>query len=337
MAATTLGDLFAPNPYAAYSVVQSYMDADPVSRTPLVGSGLLTADPIVATLAAAPSNVVTLPYWQEIDASIEPNYSNDVYEDVAVPRAISGGEMTARNVHVNEGFSAMRLVAEIRGQDPMARIASRLDRYWSEEAELRISATLRGVFADNATDADMTFDAGATPTLEGLIRAQMTLGDAFGGIAGYMMHSAVYTPLLLQGLATEANDPATNRMTRTLNGKPVIVNDRASIVTVATTPRYLTTLMGPGAFAYGMAEPAMPLEYDSEPSRGNGGGVQTLWTRKNMIVHPLGYTFTSTSITGNGTETVARGAGWTDVANPANWTRVADRKQIPLAFMLSNV
>ena len=340
MAATTLGDLFAPDPFAAYSVVQSYMDADPVSRTPLVDSGLLVADPIVAELAGVPSNVVTLPYWADIDASVEPNYSNDVYEDVAVPRAIAGGEMTARNVHVNEGFAAMRLVREIRDESPLQRIANRLGIYWMEEAELRVSATLQGIFADAEAEGDgMSVDVGATPTSEGLIDAQMTMGDAFGGIAGYMMHSAVFTPLIKQGLASANIDPTTNRMSRILNGLPVIVNDRASVVNVGGVSKYLTTLMGPGAFAYGMAEPSdnLALEYDSEPARGNGGGAQTLWTRRNMIVHPLGYTFTSASITGNGTETVARGAGWADVANAANWTRVADRKKIPLAFMLSNV
>ena len=337
MAATTLGDLFAPNPYAAYSVVQSYMDTDPVSRTPLVESGLLTADPIVAELAGSPSNIVTLPYWKDIDASIEPNYSNDVYEDVAVPRSINAGEMVARNVHVNEGFSAMRLVREIRGLDPLQRVAQRLDLYWQEEAEYRVSATLSGIFADNATAADMTYDAVSSPTGDALIDAQMTMGDAFGGIAGYMMHSKVFTPLLKTKLASQSGNGIDTRITREYHGLPVIVNDRASVVNVGGVNKYLTTLMGPGAFAYGVAEPAQALEYDSEPARGNGGGAQTLWTRKNMIVHPLGYTFNSTSITGNGTETVARGAGWTDVSNPANWDRVADRKQIPIAFMLSNV
>ena len=338
MAATTLGDLFAPNPYAAYAVVQSYMDADPVSTTPLVDSGLLTANPIIAELSAVPSDVLTLPYWNDIDAGIEPNYSNDVYEDVAVPRAIDGGQMLARRVMVNEGFAAMRLVKEVRMEDPLQRIANRLTNYWINEAELRVSATLLGVYQDDAAGAgDMAVDVGATPTFEGLIDAQMTLGDAFEGISGYLMHSAVFTPLIKAGLATSDTDPATGRMVRRLNGLPVIVNDTASVVNVGGTNKYLTTLMGAGAFGYGMSEPSDALEYEREAARGNGGGADTLWTRRNMIVHPLGYSFTSASITGNGTETVARGAGWTDLANPANWTRVVSRKKVPLAFMLSNV
>ena len=105
----------------------------------------------------------------------------------------------------------------------------------------------------------------------------------------------------------------------TLNGSPVVA------------------LMGQGAFAYGMANPKVPLEYEREAARGNGGGAETLWTRRNMIVHPLGYSFTSAVITGNGSETIARSASWQDLANATNWNRVFERKHIPIAFLVTGV
>src|SRR5690606_34669751 len=107
------------------------------------------------------------------------------------------------------------------------------------------------------------------------------------------------------------------------------VNDTA--MTLNSAP--VVALIGQGAFGYGMGLPKVPLEYEREAARGNGGGAETLWTRRNMIVHPIGFSFTSASITGNGTETVARGAGWTDLANAANWELVAERKQVPIAFL----
>lgn len=329
---TTLSDVFAANRNASYSVVQSYMDTDPVTQTPFFESGLIVSNPIIAELAQSGTGIVELPFWADIDASIEPNYSNDVYEDVAVPRKIGTGTMRARNCNLNEGFGSMSLVNDLTGNDPLQRIASRLDNYWREEAELRILATLRGLLNDSVAAANgmvVEATAGDGVTLNGLIDAQLTMGDAFGGIAGYAMNSAAFGALVKEDIAAVSRNRETNVLERTVNGLPVIVNDNA--LTLNTKP--VVALMGPGAFAYGMANPRVPLEYEREAARGNGGGAETLWTRRNMIVHPLGYDFTSASITGNGTETVARGAGWTDLANAANWTRVGTRKQVPIAFL----
>ncbi len=329
---TTLGDVFASDRTATYDVLQSYMDTDPVTQTPFFESGLVVSNPIIAELAQSGTGIVELPYWGLIDASVEPNYSNDVYEDVAVPRKIGTGSLRARNTNLNEGFGSMDLVNDLTGNNPLQRVASRLDNYWRQEAELRIVATLRGLLNDAiAEDNGMVFEASNANgvTFEGLIDAQLTLGDAFGTIGGYVMNSAAFGTLVKEGLATIARDPVTNVVSRQFNGLPVIVNDIA--MTLNGSP--VVTLMGQGAFAYGMADPRIPLEYEREAARGNGGGSETLWTRRNMIVHPLGYDFTSDSITGNGTETVARGAGWTDLANAANWERKADRKQVPIAFL----
>ena len=332
MAEVTLGDIFATDRTAAYEVVQSYMDNDPVTQTPFFESGLVVSNPIISELAASMTGIVELPYWGRLDTSVEPNYSNDQYQDIAIPQKIGTGYMRARNCHLNEGWRSMDLVTEITGKDPLARVASMLDSYWRKEAELRIVATLRGILNDAvAEDNGMIHEATAGDgiTFEGLIDAQLTMGDAFGEIGGYAMNSTAFATLVKEGLASVARTPDTNVLLRTLNGMPVIVNDNA--LTLNGKP--VVALMGSGAFAYGMGNPKVPLEYEREAARGNGGGVETLWARRNMIVHPLGYDFTSASITGNGTETVARGAGWTDLANAANWVRTADRKQVPIAFL----
>lgn len=329
---TTLGDVFARDRDAAYEVVQSYMDADPVTKTPFFESGLIVTNPIISGLAQSATGIVDLPFWLPIDASVEPNYSNDVYEDIAVPRKIGTGSMKARNCHLNEGFGSMDLVTDLTGKDPLARVASRLDLYWRQEAELRIVATLRGILNDAiAASTGMVHQATNAEgiTFNGLIDAQMTMGDAFGGIGGYVMNSAAFGVMVKEKLAQANFDAERNLLVRTLNGLPVIVNDTA--MTLNGSP--VVALIGQGAFAYGMGNPKVPLAYEREEARGNGGGAETLWTRRNMIVHPIGFSFTSTSITGNGTETVARGAGWTDLANAANWQLVANRKQVPIAFL----
>lgn len=329
---TNLDDIFARDREATYEVIQSYMDTDPVTKTPFFESGLIVSNPIISEIAASNTGIVEFPYWQKLTSDVEPNYSNDVYEDVATPRKIGTGSMKGRNAYLNEGFGSMDFATEVSGKDPLARIASVLDNYWREQAERRIVATLRGLMQDAiAEDTGMVHEALSADgiTFEGLIDAQLTMGDAFGRIGGYAMNSTAFGALVKEDIAEIRRNKETNVLERTLNGMPVIVNDNA--LTLNGKP--VVALMGPGAFGYGMASPRVPLEYEREAARGNGGGSSTLWTRRNMIVHPLGFDFTSASITGNGTETTPRSAGWTDLTNPANWELVADRKQVPIAFL----
>lgn len=351
MAMTTLGDLFATNATAAYSVVTSFMDRDPVTRTPFHESGLLVSNPLIEMAAASNTTIVELPYWGDLDASVEPNYSNDVYQDIAIPQKIGTGSLRARNAHLNEGWGVMSLAQALASDDPFARIADRLDLYWRQEAELRVVATLKGLLADNiaANGGDMVADiAAAAIDADGIIDAIATMGDAFGDLTGAVMHSKLYFAAKRAGLTTETDDEIAGQRIRTRRvlDLPVVINDRAMTATVGGVAKNAAVFMGPGAFAYGMTpaggvvargfETSYALEYEREAARGNGGGADTLWSRRNMIVHPLGYDFTSASITGNGTETVARGAGWTDLANAANWVRKASRKQVPISFLLAN-
>lgn len=333
MAVTTLGDIFARDRVAAYEVIQSYMDTDPVTQTPFFESGLVVTNPIVAELAASGTGILELPFWNRIDSSVEPNYSNDVYEDIAVPRAIDTGYLRARNAYLNEGFGSMDLVSVITGRDPLQRVAGLLQNFWRQQAERRIVATLRGLYNSAvANDYGMVHEAAAADgiTFEGLVDAQMTMGDAFGTIGGYVMHSADFGALVKEDIAEVRRNRETNVLERTLNGLPVIVNDNA--MTDGSGGR-IVALIGAGAFAYGMAEPRNSLAYEREEARGNGGGAETLWTRRNMIVHPAGFDFTSEVITGNGTETTPRSAGWSDLANADNWELSASRKQVPIAFL----
>lgn len=329
MAQVTLGDVFATDREAAYSVIQSYMDQDPVTITPFFESGLLVGNPILDEIAGSSTGITEFPYWNDFDFEIEPNYSNDVYDDVAVPLGMDTGHMRGRVAFLNEAWRSMDLVTDLTGQEPLRRIASRLDRYWRKEAELRVVATLRGLLEENLADSEDMVHEGEI-SFEGLIDAQMTMGDAFGEIGGYVMTSKAFGALVKEDIAEVRRNREADVVERTVNGLPAIVNDKGMTV----NDKQVVTLLGGGAFGYGMATPRVPVEYERQADRGNGGGVETLWSRRNMIVHPLGYDFTSDSITGNGTETTARSAGWADLANDENWKRKASRKQIPIAFLV---
>jgi hypothetical protein len=47
------------------------------------------------------------------------------------------------------------------------------------------------------------------------------------------------------------------------------------------------------------------------------------------MIHPAGFNWTEAAVAGNSPTLV-------ELANPANWTRVFPRKNVPMAFMLTN-
>lgn len=347
MAITTIGDIVTGN----IPVLASYMTEDPVEKTAFFQSGILTPTPYAAEIARGPSNVANIPFWKAIDTSIEPNYSNDVYQDIATPRNVQTGEMMARVAYLNEGFGQADLTVELTSQNPLQSVASRLDNFWQRQAQRRLIATALGLYNDNVatTDAyhekgDMVIDVSATMGFDAgaFIDATQTMGDALMGNDGEVlgaiaMHSFVYAQARKQQLIDFIKDADNDTLFATYQGYRVIVDDSMTVVGTGDSRKFISIIFGNGAIGYGEGNPSNPLEYEREASRGNGGGVETLWTRKTWLLHPFGYSFTSAVITGNGTETVARSASWQDLANASNWNRVVDRKHVPIAFLVTGV
>lgn len=347
MAITTIGDIVTGN----VPVILSYMTQDPVERTAFFQSGVLAQSPYAAAIANGPSNLANIPFWKAIDTSIEPNYSNDVYQDIATPRAINTGDMMARVAYLNEGFGQADLTVELTNQNPLQSIANRLENFWQRQAQRRLIATALGIYNDNrvATDAyhekdDMVIDVASAGGFDAgaFIDATMTMGDALVGNAGEVLgtmavHSYVYGQMRKAQLIDFVRDADNNTMISTYQGYRLVVDDAMTVVGTGASRQFISVIFGNGAIGYGEGTPSNPLAYEREESRGNGGGVETLWSRRTWLMHPLGYSFTSAVITGNGSETVPRSASWQDLANADNWNRVVERKHVPIAFLVTGV
>ncbi len=347
MAITTIGDIVTGNE----PVILSYMTEEPVEKTAFFRSGIITPTPYATQIANGPSNIANLPYWKSIDTSIEPNYSNDVYQDIATPRNVQTGDMLVRMAYLNEGFGQADLTVELTSQNPLQSVAARLDNFWERQAQRRLLATALGLYNDNvaATDAfheqnDMVIDVSATLGFDAgaFIDATQTMGDALMGSTGEVlgaiaMHSFVYAQARKQQLIDFVRDADNNTMFATYQGYRVIVDDSMTVVGTGADRKFISIIFGQGAIGYGEGSPTVPLEYERQAARGNGGGVEVLWTRKTWLLHPLGYSFTSAVITGNGSETVPRSASWQDLANATNWNRVMERKHVPIAFLVTGV
>lgn len=338
---TTLADVWVPEVFA------SYQTNDPVESTDFVNSGIAVTNPAFNELANGPGRVTTMPFWNRLDANNEPNYSNDVYTDIAEPQKVSAGEMTARNSDLNEGWNSPDLVAELSGRDPLRMVAAAVDEYWQEQFQRRVLASAIGIYNDNvaANGGDMVTDvsaAGAPGTVTDANRLSntvfinnvMTLGDRFKKIGAVAMHSIVFGGLVKADQIIYVRPSQGDIDIPTYLGKRVIIDDGMPIIGgdgAAVAYKYLTILFGNGAFGYGRGQAKVPSEFQRAPDRANGGGTETLWSRKRWVIHPFGYSFSSTVITGPGLSPT-----WADLKDATNWSRVLPRKNVPLGFIVSN-
>jgi len=283
MAITTIGDIVTGNE----PVILSYMTEDPVEKTAFFESGILTPTPYAAEIARGPSNVANIPFWKAIDTSIEPNYSNDVYQDIATPRNVQTGEMMARVAYLNEGFGQADLTVELTSQNPLQSVANRLDNFWQRQAQRRLIATALGLYNDNraATDAyhtqdDMVIDVSATLGFDAgaFIDATQTMGDALMGSSGDVlgviaMHSFVYAQARKAQLIDFVRDADNNTMFATYQGYRVVVDDSMTVVGTGNDRKFISVIFGNGAIGYDEGSPTNPLAYEREESRGNGGKI----------------------------------------------------------------
>ncbi|TXQ88662.1 hypothetical protein FV308_02385 [Escherichia coli] len=328
--------------------LRDYMRVNTAEKTAFFQSGILVNNSDMSTLLASPSNTFTIPWWVDLDASIESNYSNDVYTDIAVPLSVTSASMQARAAYLNEGWNAMNLVKNITNQDPLEFVASRLTNYWQRVAQRRTIATVVGLYNDNVADngGDMVIDAGGPISAAAIIRAKATMGDytpqiitpsGTKALSSIAMHTAVYTELQILNLIdfTPIADqvPEFGRYQNMI----VVLDDSMPVIGTGEDAKYLSVIFGPGAIGYAEEQDEDDMEYDREPARGNGGGAETLWTRRNFVLHPLGYSFLSTTITGTPGTTRPVSANWADLALATNWERKFNRKQVPLAFVTSTV
>lgn len=337
MANTELSDIFVPEVFASYQV------NDSVEKTDFVASGVVALNPELNARTASGGFLTTIPFWNDLDANIEPNYSNTAFTDVATPQKINSGEMTARISYLNEGFSSSDLNKELAGSDPMQRIANRVDSYWNRQFQRRILSVAIGLYNDNvaANAGDMTVDVTSqTPgtitaanrfTTEAFVDAQYTMGDHSSMLGVMAVHSVVMRKLVKDQLIEFVRDADGQLLYQSFMGTRVVVDDGMPTFGAGVDRKYLCILFGAGAIGYGTGSPRVPSEVERYVDRGNGGGVEVLWTRKTWLIHPASYDFLSTTITAPGLSPT-----WANLQDAGNWARVHARKKVPMAFLLVN-
>ncbi|HAD31531.1 MAG: phage coat protein [Alteromonadaceae bacterium] len=311
-------------------------------KTVFFQSGVVTRNSLLDEIASAPGKTAELPFWKDLDGTVEVNYSTDDPSDVATPQKVVQGEQIARKAFVNQGWSKSDLASEIAmGPKAMDHIRSRTDTYFQRQWQRRLIASANGVLADNVANdsGDMVVSVAAEATgsvtadtrfnRDVFTEAVYTMGDASAALSTMAVHSAVMEQMVKNDDIVYMPDSQGNLTIPTYMGLRVVVDDGMT-VTAGTTSgfKYTSVIFGAGAFGYGVGSPDVPVEVEREAAQGEGGGIETLWIRNTWVLHPFGFQNTGTPASVSFT--------LAELAGAARWDRVIERKNIPMAFLITN-
>jgi len=336
MAQTQIADVVVPAEFSAYIVENSMVSAA------IFQSGVALPNGLISEQLQAGSAQFTVPVWSD-DGESETDISSDNIAVLSTPLKLTAVPQVVRKHFLHQSWSEMSLASELAGSEALARVQSRVQAYWDRQYERRIIASMLGVLYSNVANngSDIVNDisglagnlANGNPASsfngKSVIDTALTLGDRLSDVKMIAMHSKIF------GEALKNNEiqffkPSDNSLDiPTYKGMGVIIDDN---LTTSTAGLYVTVLMGPGAFGFGVSEPrtGFSTEVFRIPSAGNGGGNTRLHSRFNSAFHPLGMSFTNVSVAGESPLLA-------ELALPANWTRSAfARKTIPLAYLISH-
>ena len=334
MAATRLSDIIEPK------VFLDYQTNNTPEKTAFFESGIVVSNAMLQAKANSGGKTVDVPFWNDL-GNTEANISNDDPAALSTPLNLTAGDQIARIAYLNQSWSATDLASEVAGSNAMGRIKERTDAYWTRQFQRRLIAATRGVMADNIANdsSDMVVtigtDAVGTPSAtevfnrKAFTSAAFTLGDSFENTGVIAVHSVVYKQMVDNDDIDFIADSQGRLVIPTFMGRRIIIDDGMPAIMGTNRIKYTSILFGAGAFGFGTGSPEVPVEVFRAPSGGNGGGVETLYTRETQLIHPFGYQFKSASVAGV-SPTQA------ELALAANWDRVVERKNVPIAFLVSN-
>lgn len=336
MATTKLADIIDVTVFRDLPAVNS------PEKTALFQAGIVTNNSLLNELASAAGKTAELPFWKDLDGSVETNYSSDDPTSSATPQKVTQGEQIARKAFVNQGWQVADLASELAmGAKAMEHIRARTDMYFQRQWQRRLIAATNGVLADNVANdsGDMVVDvasesiAGQSATTlfnrNSFTDAVYTMGDAGQDLSAIGVHSSVMAQMVKNDDIVYIPDSMGQLTIPTYMGLRVVVDDGLTVTAGSTDGfKYTSVLFGSGAFGYGDGMPEVPVEVEREAAQGDGGGIETLWVRNTWILHPAGFQQTGTPAGVSFTQA--------ELATATKWDRVVERKNVPLAYLVTN-
>lgn len=345
MTATSVANLYVP------SVYNNLITNKSIRNLALVQSNAVINTPNFNAIANQ-GVIGTIRFWNGL-AMTEPNLSTDSAADVAVGLNVTQGSGAYRKMFLNQGWATANLTENISDEPVLDFIKTQTDEYWQYQFQAKVIASLQGVLADNIANdsSDMLVDVSATNAAKVgmskdlILAGAMTMGDQFPRMKAIIVHPVVYQSIAKDIINVQQNFGAdvgqrNSFIVETYMGLRVIVSDQLPVTAQAggsgsdAATKYLSILCGEGAVLWGNGNPRKPSGLEIREDQGNGEGVETLFERKQWIIQPNGYEFTSNTLTGSGLAAQATNA---QLKLAVNWNRiVVERKQCPYAFLRCN-
>lgn len=314
---TTLSNVIERLNQGGYSNEQS------MEVNELYQSGVITTNPQIQSLASSGGKSVDLPFWRQLPKT-EPNTSSDDVSQIATPVVIEGAEQTARISQLNQAFTATDLAVEVAGSDPLDAAKAALNTYWSEQLQRRLVASMTGLTADSIANhgSDLVKDdTGKQFNINGFLRSAQLMGDNKKKLTTLVVHSEIQLLMSEQDLIEYIPNSEGQLVVPTFKGLKLLVDDE--VATDGTT--FDCYLFGQGAFGSAVGNPKVPLESQRQALVANGGGNEVLVSRISPVLHPHGYQWVESSVTG-------KSPNLADLRKAENWTRImSDRKALPFA------
>ncbi len=310
MASTVLSDVIEPDVWAAY--VQELS----LEKSLLVRSGIVERNLALDSFLAGGGRTIDMPKWQDL-ADIDPNISDD--NGTASINNIQTRQERAIRHNRNQVWGSMDLVSQLAGSDAMDAIANRVADYWVRHDQRLMLAIIEGLLLDDTTDAgadpDLLVDIAAADNVDivtanqfnpdALLDTFQLLGDAKGFITAIALHSVIHTEMQKQNLIDFTPDSEANVGFGTYMGKTLLIDDGLTVDETRTAsdgttvqPMYDTVCFGPGAFQWGNGSPRVPAEVDRNPLEGSGGGEEFIVSRREFVLHPVGFIYSEPAIGG---------------------------------------
>lgn len=336
MATTRLTDVYTPTAFDRAVLLMT------TTKNELWRSGLVVPNDFASLVGADAAKTFELPYDNDL-GNEEPNIGSDDPTDTITAKKVDGDKMTVIKHFHNQAWSEADLAAQLHhGQDPLDRVVNRVGAYINRDYQRVIVNALTGILADNiANDSqdminDISNDSVDAITdaerlsIEAAIDAIGTMGDKLDVFSDIFMHSVVYTKAKKNNLIDTIPDSEQGgEIEMFANKLRVHVDDGVNTIAGTNRVKYDTYITGPGLFQYAPFTPRTPSEVDRAPGQGGGEGVETLYQRWHFMLHPVGFDFVATGITG-------QSPTYAELAAAAQWDRKWDRKLIPFATLRTN-
>lgn len=333
MAITRITDVLVPEIWVPY------LREVTAENSRLFQSGAVAQDPLIDSAIQRGGKTVDVPFWQDLgsDSTVDTAQGDNPASSLT-PGKIEADEQLAVVLRRVVAFGAADLAGALAGDDPMGVAADRIAPFWARRMNAAAIATIEGALAALDIESagsgihDVSVSSG-NPVLIGadaVIDARVNcLGDASDSLTLMFVHSKVYGRLQKNNLIDFIPDARGEVVIPTYLGMQLVVSDTLPAdVSDPDFPVYTSFLAGPGALRYGETAAKVPAETIRRPEQGDGGGVEEFYSRRDFVLHPLGFKYVG-SVPNAGPLNPALATG-------TNWARAFERKNIPLVGINTN-